>query len=196
NYTKDNKTQGIMEKSQWDLKRIRFQHKRLTRFDDFVHTYKRMHQALLREHKDSLKIKKKLDTEPTINTLLEEAGQPPSTKMQEDEQLVMEGLFHLYAKQLNLGRAIFLLDHYTAGVILFGTADRVRQHSLRRLLAEGILGLPALAESPVRTGGAVAAASTGDGQYDPPVVKAERTAEPQLAGVTPDVRVVEWKSNR
>ncbi|XP_027132023.1 uncharacterized protein LOC113744953 [Larimichthys crocea] len=249
NYTKDNKTQGIMEKCQWDLKRIRFHHKRLTRFDDFFHTYKKVHQALLREHKDSLKIKKKthrvdverwkqrkqgrrgvyvstmtkpfkfekprntvqtkkmsnkskveekdtdtdatlfkqdtqpqLDTEPTIQTniatLLEEAGRPPSTKMQEDEQLlqslwkrertevvvavipsanrsgssflihhselcslrphqwltgeVMEGLFHLFAKQLNLGRAIFLLDHYTAGVILFGTSDRVRQHSLRK----------------------------------------------------------------
>ncbi len=42
-----------MEKSQWDLKRIRFQHKRLTRFDDFAHTYKRMHEALLTEYKDS-----------------------------------------------------------------------------------------------------------------------------------------------
>lgn len=105
--------------------------------------------------------------EPTINTLLEEAGQPPSTKMQEDEQLlqslwkkentevvvavipsanrsgstflirhselcslrphqwltgeVMEGLFHLYAKQFNIGRAIFLLDHYTAGVTLWNS---------------------------------------------------------------------------
>ncbi|KAF3846402.1 hypothetical protein F7725_003480 [Dissostichus mawsoni] len=40
NYTEDNKTQGIMEKSQWDLKKIRFQRRRLTRLDDFVHTYK------------------------------------------------------------------------------------------------------------------------------------------------------------
>ncbi|KAM8748584.1 uncharacterized protein AB9X84_013707 [Acanthopagrus schlegelii] len=44
NYTKDNKTQGIMEKSQWDLKKIRFQQKRLTRLDDFVHTYKGLHE--------------------------------------------------------------------------------------------------------------------------------------------------------
>ncbi|KAJ4918228.1 hypothetical protein JOQ06_010007 [Pogonophryne albipinna] len=59
NYTKDNMTQGIMEKSQWDLKKIRFQQKRLTRLDDFVHTYKVMHNALLREYQDSLKTKNK-----------------------------------------------------------------------------------------------------------------------------------------
>ncbi|KAI4827491.1 hypothetical protein KUCAC02_030880 [Chaenocephalus aceratus] len=60
NYTKDNMTQGIMEKSQWDLKKIRFQQKRLTRLDDFVHTYKVMHNALLREYQDSLKTKNKV----------------------------------------------------------------------------------------------------------------------------------------
>ncbi|KAJ4923070.1 hypothetical protein JOQ06_027806, partial [Pogonophryne albipinna] len=59
NYTKDNMTQGIMEKSQWDLKKIRFQQKRLTRLDDLVHTYKVMHNALLREYQDSLKTKNK-----------------------------------------------------------------------------------------------------------------------------------------
>ncbi|KAE8296902.1 hypothetical protein D5F01_LYC03514 [Larimichthys crocea] len=69
NYTKDNKTQGIMEKCQWDLKRIRFHHKRLTRFDDFFHTYKKVHQALLREHKDSLKIKKKVQTKKMSNKI-------------------------------------------------------------------------------------------------------------------------------
>ncbi|KAF3851981.1 hypothetical protein F7725_005336 [Dissostichus mawsoni] len=52
NYTKDNMTQ-------WDLKKIRFQQKRLTRLDDFVHTYKVMHNALLREYQDSLKTKNK-----------------------------------------------------------------------------------------------------------------------------------------
>ncbi|KAJ4923429.1 hypothetical protein JOQ06_021428 [Pogonophryne albipinna] len=62
NYTKDNMTQGIMEKSQWDLKKIRFQQKRLTRLDDFVHTYKVMHNALLREYQDSLKTKNKCFT--------------------------------------------------------------------------------------------------------------------------------------
>ncbi|KAL7839365.1 hypothetical protein SRHO_G00260230 [Serrasalmus rhombeus] len=53
NFTKDNKTQGIMEKSQWDLKRIRFQRRRLTRLDDFVMTYQDPHIALLREFADA-----------------------------------------------------------------------------------------------------------------------------------------------
>ncbi|KAL7870566.1 hypothetical protein SRHO_G00080630 [Serrasalmus rhombeus] len=53
NFTKDNKTQGIMEKSQWDLKRIRFQRRRLTRLDDFVMTYQDTHIALLREFADA-----------------------------------------------------------------------------------------------------------------------------------------------
>ncbi|KAI4799875.1 hypothetical protein KUCAC02_016414 [Chaenocephalus aceratus] len=59
NYTEDNKTQGIMEKSQWDLKKIRFQRRRLTRLDDFVHTYKVTVSALLREYGDSLERGKK-----------------------------------------------------------------------------------------------------------------------------------------
>lgn len=49
-----------MEKSQWDLKKIRFQRKRLTRLDDFAQTYKVMHNALLREYQDSLKRKNKV----------------------------------------------------------------------------------------------------------------------------------------
>ncbi|CAI5668374.1 unnamed protein product [Oreochromis niloticus] len=52
NYTEDNRTQGIMEKSQWDLKRIRFERRRLTRLDDFVQIYQRKHDALLREYGD------------------------------------------------------------------------------------------------------------------------------------------------
>ena len=52
NFTKDNKTQGIMEKSQWDLKQIRFQRRRLTRRDDFVTAYQNTHIALLREFAD------------------------------------------------------------------------------------------------------------------------------------------------
>ncbi|XP_034067934.1 uncharacterized protein LOC117543645 isoform X1 [Gymnodraco acuticeps] len=59
NYTEDNKTQGIMEKSQWDLKKISFQRRRLTRLDDFVHTYKVTLSALLREYGDSLRRGKK-----------------------------------------------------------------------------------------------------------------------------------------
>lgn len=49
-----------MEKSQWDLKKIHFQHKRLTRLDDFVHTYQLMHDALLKEYEDSLKTQNKV----------------------------------------------------------------------------------------------------------------------------------------
>lgn len=58
-----------MEKSQWDLKKIRFQHKSLTRLDDFVHTYKKMHEALLREYQDSLrKNKEKVWYFPSFST--------------------------------------------------------------------------------------------------------------------------------
>ncbi|RXN32919.1 hypothetical protein ROHU_004440 [Labeo rohita] len=58
NYTEDNKTQGVMEKSQWDLKKIRFQRRRLTRLDDFVHIYQHTHNALLMEFSDSVRKKK------------------------------------------------------------------------------------------------------------------------------------------
>ncbi len=47
-----------MEKSQWDLKRVRFQRRRLTRLDDFVHIYQISHNALLREFSDSTRKKK------------------------------------------------------------------------------------------------------------------------------------------
>ncbi|KAL1250775.1 hypothetical protein QQF64_018571 [Cirrhinus molitorella] len=58
NYTNDNKTQGIMEKSQYDLKRVRFNRRRLTRLDDFVHIYQISHNALLKEFSDSNRKKK------------------------------------------------------------------------------------------------------------------------------------------
>ncbi|XP_078812652.1 uncharacterized protein LOC110014006 isoform X2 [Oryzias latipes] len=48
-----------MEKSQWDLKKIRFQRRQLTRLDDFVHNYKITLKGLLREYTDSLKRKRK-----------------------------------------------------------------------------------------------------------------------------------------
>ncbi|TRY81734.1 hypothetical protein DNTS_009948, partial [Danionella cerebrum] len=59
NFTQDNKTQGIMEKSQWDLKKIHFKGRRLTRLDDFVMTYKATHTALLREFNDAERITKR-----------------------------------------------------------------------------------------------------------------------------------------
>ncbi|KAI4798480.1 hypothetical protein KUCAC02_022031 [Chaenocephalus aceratus] len=118
NYTKDNMTQGIMEKSQWDLKKIRFQQKRLTRLDDFVHTYKVMHNALLREYQDSLKTKNK-----THRWLTGE---------------VIEGLFHLYASQFNTGNTIYILNHYTAGIILFGERTQLSRHGLPKYLFPAI----------------------------------------------------------
>ncbi len=57
NFTQDNWTQGIMEKSQWDLKKIRFQRRRLTWLDNLVLIYQRMHDAQLCEYEDR-KIKK------------------------------------------------------------------------------------------------------------------------------------------
>ena len=60
NFTQDNRTQGIMEKSQWDLKRIRFQRRRLTRLDDFVQTYQKTHDALIIEYQDRERTRKKV----------------------------------------------------------------------------------------------------------------------------------------
>ncbi|RXN11049.1 hypothetical protein ROHU_010709 [Labeo rohita] len=68
NYTEDNKTQGVMEKSQWDLKKIRFQRRRLTKHDDFVHIYQHTHNALLMEFSDSVR-KKKAAVEECPTTL-------------------------------------------------------------------------------------------------------------------------------
>ncbi|XP_034054814.1 uncharacterized protein LOC117534693 [Gymnodraco acuticeps] len=51
NITEDNKTQGIMEKSQWDLKHIRIS-RSLTRMDDFVVQYQEKHSAMLKEYAD------------------------------------------------------------------------------------------------------------------------------------------------
>ncbi|XP_057214329.1 uncharacterized protein LOC130569016 isoform X2 [Triplophysa rosa] len=59
NRTEDNKTQGIMEKSQWDLKHIRFSSGRLTRLDDFVARYPLSHTALLKEYEDSKRVFKR-----------------------------------------------------------------------------------------------------------------------------------------
>ncbi|TKS66044.1 hypothetical protein D9C73_000100 [Collichthys lucidus] len=65
------------------------------------------------------------------------------------------------------------------GVAASGTLVKAELKAvvLDRLLAEGVLGLPALAESSEMTGG-----------DDPLVGEAERGAEPRLAGVTPDAR--------
>lgn len=48
-----NKTEGIMEKSQWDLKNIRLHSRPFHRLDDFVVQYQHMHSAQLREFVDT-----------------------------------------------------------------------------------------------------------------------------------------------
>ncbi len=45
-----------MEKSQWDLKHIRFGSGRLTRLDDFVVRYQICHTALLKAYEDSERV--------------------------------------------------------------------------------------------------------------------------------------------
>lgn len=55
NYTADNHTQGIMEKSQWDLKKVRMQQRRFTRFDDFVAMHKVSLDGLLLEYADAVR---------------------------------------------------------------------------------------------------------------------------------------------
>ncbi|XP_028991434.2 uncharacterized protein LOC114846544 isoform X3 [Betta splendens] len=228
NYSQDNHTQGIMEKSQWDLKRIRFQRRRLTRLDDFVVTYKMTLNGLLREFRDSLKGKqrryhvdeekwkqrrqrkrgvyvsplvkpfvmqkmktseKKIQTqtptketgeeahqddsngqqhaETSLATTLQDAASQLSTLWQkEDTEVVVsvvpsqirgqsfvihhselrslrphqwltgeiiECYLHHTAARLNLGSTMYILNHYTASVILFEGREAVRRHSLSRI---------------------------------------------------------------
>ncbi len=59
-FTEVNRTQGVMEKSQWDLKRIRLQRRQFTRLDDFVRVYQKMHDALLLEYGDMERSRKKV----------------------------------------------------------------------------------------------------------------------------------------
>ncbi|XP_041832373.1 uncharacterized protein LOC121634040 [Melanotaenia boesemani] len=217
-----------MEKSQWDLKKIRFQQKRMTRLDDFVQTYKVMHSALLRDYQDSQKIKSKthrVDVErwkqkkqrrrgvyvspiskpfhfqkkdmkqSTIPDVHEQQPSPQHVPSQfdkegpgfatmpsdqkklpidQEEELtslwkrkntevvvavlpshirgnnlvihhtdlrtlrphqwltgeVIEGILHLSAHQYKTGDSIYILNHYTAGVILFGKRDQLRRHAM------------------------------------------------------------------
>ncbi|XP_060889321.1 uncharacterized protein LOC132961604 isoform X2 [Labrus mixtus] len=46
----------------------------------------------------------------------------------------MEGLFHLYANELHLGNTIYILNYFTAGIILFGKRDQRSRHSLSRFI--------------------------------------------------------------
>ncbi|XP_030578943.1 uncharacterized protein LOC115775615 [Archocentrus centrarchus] len=217
NYTQDNRTQGIMEKSQWDLKKIRFQKRRLTRLDDFVRIYQKMHDALLLEYADTEKTRKKsfrVETEkwknkrskrkgvyvsPLVTGLplkkkksekvAQESPAPPERTQHLEENPaglsegtalqvstlwkkkttevvvsvvpsqirgnnlvirhsellslqphswlvgeVIECLLHQCAIQLNLGNTVYVMNHYTSGVILFGKREMIRRHSLSKYI--------------------------------------------------------------
>ncbi|CAL9684881.1 unnamed protein product [Knipowitschia caucasica] len=56
NITMANHTQGIMEKSQWDLKHLRFQSRTYSRLDDVVLQYQALHKSLLREYRDTARV--------------------------------------------------------------------------------------------------------------------------------------------
>ncbi|XP_056266036.1 uncharacterized protein LOC130190575 isoform X2 [Pseudoliparis swirei] len=196
-----------MEKSQWDLKKIRFQRRRLTRLDDFVHTSKTTLKALLREYSDSLKRKKKSTTEtiipqaPTTTKDLDHnekaiKGLSTSLKPTDDEDAqgctvdspsqlqklwgqndtevvvseipsqfkgnsfmihhselrtlrpqewlageVIECLLHHTLNELHLGNKLYILNYYTANVILFGKREAVRRNSLSKINFEDYEGI-------------------------------------------------------
>lgn len=46
---------------------------------------------------------------------------------------VIECLLHHTANELQVGSSIYILNHYTAGVILFGKTDEVRRNSLSKV---------------------------------------------------------------
>ncbi|RVE61261.1 hypothetical protein OJAV_G00168980 [Oryzias javanicus] len=226
NYTSDNRTQGIMEKSQWDLKRVRFSGKKVGRMDEFVLQHEQMHSALLREYEDSLKISKKrhrveeevwkdksqkskrrtglyvkplsspfqyvqekqeilsqspLCTNQTdtpacpvsseqLPTSLDvhqpdTSADPMSTEKKSTEVVVatiptqsrgtnilirhseilslkphqwltgevIEGLFHQSCNEFKMTNSIYILNHYTAGVILFGDRTELSRQRLSKV---------------------------------------------------------------
>ncbi|KAF3849403.1 hypothetical protein F7725_015900 [Dissostichus mawsoni] len=46
---------------------------------------------------------------------------------------IIECLFHIHAHKCELGTRIYILNHYTAGVILFGEREEVRRHTLSKI---------------------------------------------------------------
>lgn len=55
-----------MEKSQWDLKKIHFKGRQLTRIDDFISNYRDTHTALLREFHGSQRITERKVRQSTV----------------------------------------------------------------------------------------------------------------------------------
>ncbi|XP_020557716.1 uncharacterized protein LOC105353816 isoform X2 [Oryzias latipes] len=216
NFTMANRTQGIMEKSQWDLKQIRFQRKSVSRLDDFVTVYQKMHDALLLEYADTELSRKRshrveverwkkgrvgrkgvyvspLATtlpfkkpEPENRTLTQKKAQEQPTaaptsgethrataeselttlwRRQKTEVVVsvipsqirgnnliihhselcplvphqwltgeiIECLLHLTANQHNLSDTIYIMNHYTAGVIVHDKRELFRRQSLAKI---------------------------------------------------------------
>ncbi|RXN38611.1 hypothetical protein ROHU_013910 [Labeo rohita] len=138
NFTQDNHTQGIMEKSQWDLKQIRFQRKRLKRLDDFVQIYQKMHGALLVEYADVERCRKKkwkcgrevgsaedfvspLVLDLSLKKTREDSPQPHLTDEQTEvfmQTQIIECLLHHTVNHLHLDKNIYIMNHFVAGVIL------------------------------------------------------------------------------
>ncbi|XP_016405730.1 uncharacterized protein LOC107738494 isoform X1 [Sinocyclocheilus rhinocerous] len=250
NITQDNKTQGIMEKSQWDLKHIRFTSGRLTRLDDFVAQYQISHTALLKEYEDSERVfrrktyrveqerwkekqqkkrgryvtpirkpflfktsnkKSSVSEGPvanqssppqprsslegdhedivdekavhgeisnkskaTVKTTATPQHQLTSLWKRRDTEVVVsviptqtkgtsmvirhselrtlqphqwltgeiiEALFHIAANELEMGNSIYILDHYTAGVNLFGERPQLARQSLSKINIDNYQGI-------------------------------------------------------
>ncbi|KAI4793843.1 hypothetical protein KUCAC02_032457, partial [Chaenocephalus aceratus] len=49
------------------------------------------------------------------------------------EVVIIECLFHIHAHKCELGTRIYILNHYSAGVILFGKREEVRKHTLSKI---------------------------------------------------------------
>ena len=47
---------------------------------------------------------------------------------------IIHGLMHLSAYTYNVVDTIYLMDHYTAGVILFGDRATIHRHSLPKVI--------------------------------------------------------------
>ncbi|CAB1440599.1 unnamed protein product [Pleuronectes platessa] len=50
-----------------------------------------------------------------------------------DGHQVIECLLHHFSNELHLGRMIYILNHYTAGVILFGKREQIRRNTLSKI---------------------------------------------------------------
>ncbi|XP_077975501.1 uncharacterized protein LOC144431350 [Styela clava] len=77
NLAKDNRTQGIMEKSQQELKRTRFNNRRFKRLDEIAVVYDQLHDSLIREYQDNLIVrpkKRKVDNRDQIDQEIEKWG--------------------------------------------------------------------------------------------------------------------------